>query len=442
MSIMGSKWNRVRFNVGGKKFETSATTLAVAGPDSFFGPLLDSNWNLCSASDDEIFIDRNPVCFSILLDLLRTGELYIPEKVPEDLLYREALFYGLLDHVRAAKWGRFDGRNMLRLASTIKRRELEQGTAIRASADGGFCVAHGSAVYVYDWMLREHPSIDLDHQKVNDIGWADLKSIIITAPEGMGLFNSSTGELKHRFTANSPGNQDKGFNAGPLCFSSDHRVFSTCRLKGDENGIGVWDEETGNQVDFWCEPDKPLGHAHRLHWLDRSNCLLAAIHSQTTRNPYRHVPDNLCLLDPRVKKVAWSWFGIPEPTHRERVWDAVAIEDKDLIAVTEGYYRGLGFLDLRFPRSVRWGPRRDSSGLVLADGGCHPKLEYYEGQVLLSTYYYISVFQGEDFIAKLRLCQSSGGCIRDFSAGGDRIFMLHHEKDEMDVWETPRPAIL
>uniref|UniRef100_A0A3Q7I351 Uncharacterized protein n=1 Tax=Solanum lycopersicum TaxID=4081 RepID=A0A3Q7I351_SOLLC len=31
------------------------------------------------------------------------------------LLYREARYYGILDHVRSAKWGLFDG-NMARLA--------------------------------------------------------------------------------------------------------------------------------------------------------------------------------------------------------------------------------------------------------------------------------------------------------------------------------------
>ncbi|PKI52344.1 hypothetical protein CRG98_027270 [Punica granatum] len=38
---MGFEGERVRFNVGGKKFETIATTVANAGLNSFFGPLLD-----------------------------------------------------------------------------------------------------------------------------------------------------------------------------------------------------------------------------------------------------------------------------------------------------------------------------------------------------------------------------------------------------------------
>ncbi|OWM65823.1 hypothetical protein CDL15_Pgr015248 [Punica granatum] len=36
------------------------------------------------------------------------------------------------------------------------------------------------------------------------------------------------------------------------------------------------------------------------------------------------------------------------------------MEDKSLIAVTYEYFEGLGFLDLRPPRGVRWGPRCSS----------------------------------------------------------------------------------
>ena len=133
---------RVRFNVGGQAFETTTTTLANAGRDSMLGALLDSSWNapepsgsgeaLTGAGAAEYFIDRNPACFAVLLDLLRTGSLHVPPHLPEKLLYREALYYGLLDHVRAARWGAFDG-DRLRLAASV------HGAPVRdaAAAVGG-----------------------------------------------------------------------------------------------------------------------------------------------------------------------------------------------------------------------------------------------------------------------------------------------------------------
>ena len=100
---MGVKNDRVKFNVGGRVFETTSTTLANAGRDSMLGAMLDENWNLLD-NGSEKFMDRNADCFSVILDLLRTGELYIPQNIPDKLLYREALYYGVLDHVRSAKW--------------------------------------------------------------------------------------------------------------------------------------------------------------------------------------------------------------------------------------------------------------------------------------------------------------------------------------------------
>lgn len=69
----------MKLNVGGRKFETMATTLVGAGRNSFFEAMSNENWNLHSDGGiTENFIDRNPYNFGVLLNLLRTGELYIP----------------------------------------------------------------------------------------------------------------------------------------------------------------------------------------------------------------------------------------------------------------------------------------------------------------------------------------------------------------------------
>ncbi|KAI3884176.1 hypothetical protein MKX03_013089 [Papaver bracteatum] len=143
-----------------KIFETTATTLATARRNSVFGAMFDDEWNLQPGDvNKEYFIDRNPDCFSVLPDLLGISELHVPPNIPEKLLYREAHYYGILDHVRTAKWGNFDSPNYC--------------SAIRASPDGGCVVAHGGIVRVYDWMLQEHPPLNLDYQSINDIGWID-----------------------------------------------------------------------------------------------------------------------------------------------------------------------------------------------------------------------------------------------------------------------------
>lgn len=228
---------RVRFNVGGKVFETTSTTLANAGRQSMLGALLDEHWNVVPDAPAEYFVDRNPRCFAVLLDLLRTGHLHIPPNLPDKLLFQEAAYYGLLDHVRAARWGTFDG-NRLGLAGSVAGRAPGDGTAIRASPDGGCCVAHGSMVHIYDWMLEEHPPVSLNYQRINDAGYVDAGVVAVTASErpgrgdgGMAAFSASSGELRHKFEVfHGEHGESKSFTAGALAFNPAHgHIFTSCR---------------------------------------------------------------------------------------------------------------------------------------------------------------------------------------------------------------------
>ncbi|GLT85363.1 hypothetical protein SLE2022_035540 [Rubroshorea leprosula] len=442
---MGIQKDRIKFNVGGRIFETTATTLGNAGRDSFFGPLFDDNWNFLRANNNqEFFIDRNPDCFAILLDLLRTGDLHIPSNVPERLLYREAAFYGLSDHVRSAKWGPFDG-NRLRLCRSVTGRAPGDGTAIRAGPDGGCAVAHGSMVHVFDWMLEEHPPINLDYQRVNDIGWVNTDGIVISACErlgtadgGMGLFTSSTGELRYKFNVVHD-NQVKSYAAGALSFSPDYKIFSSCKGRSNEYGVGVWDQVTGKQIDFFYEsPGWSLGDADKLQWLDRRNCLLVATLFPRKDNCY------ISMLDFREKRMVWSWSDIEAPVtvDEKRVRDAIAMEESNSICVVNEY-EDLGFIDLRMSGgSVRWSSRSRLNKGKMPDESCYPKLALHEGQLFSSMNDCISVFCGPDCVLTSRLRRSYGDSICDFSIGGDRLFALRSEENVFDIWETPPPPII
>lgn len=441
---MGIQIDRVRFNVGGRIFETTATTLANAGRNSVFGAMFDENWNFQSSNSDERFIDRNPDCFGVLLDLLRTQELYLPSSVPEKLLYKEALYYGLLDHVRSAKWGQFDG-NRLRLSQSIAGQAPGDGTAIRAGPDGGCCVAHGSMVHVYDWMLEEHPPINLDYQRVNDVGWIDSESVVVSVCErlgrgegGMGLFSSSNGELRYKFHV-SHENQAKSFTAGALSFSSDFKIFSSCKGRSNEYGIGVWDQVTGKQIDFFYEPlGWSLGDADKLQWLEGTNCLLVATLFPRKDNCY------ISMLDFRDKNMVWTWsdIGAPITVDEKRVRDAIAMEESSSICVVNEY-EDLGFIDLRMNGgSIRWSSRSRLMKGMMPDEPCYPKLALHEGQLFSSMNDSISVFCGPDWVLTSRLRRSYGGSICDFSIGGDRLFALHSEENVFDIWETPSPPII
>ncbi|KAF7009876.1 hypothetical protein CFC21_024367 [Triticum aestivum] len=442
---------RVRFNVGGQAFETTTTTLANAGRDSMLGALLDASWNVPCASaggEDaaaEYFIDRNPACFAVLLDLLRTGSLHVPPHLPEKLLYREALYYGLLDHVRAARWGTFDG-DRLRLASSVPGRAPGDGTAVRAAPDGGCCVAHGGAVHVYNWMLDERRPVSLDHSQVNDVAYLDASTLLIAARErlgkcdgGMAAFSAVSGDLRHRFRVQHD-RQAKSFTAGALAFDRDSRIFASCKGRLNEYGIGVWDSATGEQADFFYEPPGcALGDADRLQWLDATNALMVATLFPKTDNC------SIGLLDFRDKSVAWSWSdaGTAASLEEKRVLHAIAMEDERSVCVIN-QYDDLGFLDLRSnPGAVRWSSRSKlMNRKAPGEESCYPKLATHGGQLFSSMNDSISVFSGPEHVLTSTLRRSYGGAICDFSIGGDRLFALHNEENVFDVWETPPPPII
>ncbi|KAI3880865.1 hypothetical protein MKW92_026824 [Papaver armeniacum] len=436
---MGVQTDKVRFNVGGKIFETTATTLANAGRNSMFGAMFDDQWNLRPREiNDEYFIDRDPECFPVLLNLLRTGKLHVPPNIPEKLLYEEALYYGVLDNVKTAKQGRFNG-NKLKLTSSVKGTPAPHDcTAIRASPDGGCAVAHGSIVHVYNWMLEEREPLNLDYRKVNDIAWIDSENIVVSAGQrlgegfgGMGLFSSSTGELRHRYEVKSQ-------TTGALCYNSDGKIFACCGGKGSENGIGVWDQVTGKQIDIYNPTsDRPLGDATKIQWLNGSNCLFVSALSPWGEHSH------ICLLDFRIGGVERkeNWLLGERAQKKTVIYAAIAREESNSICVV-GDKEDLFFFDMRYTKgsSITWIRRNPKNSKYVQP--CYPKLALHGGQIFYSRDDGISVFSGPDSILTSSLGRSCGGSIRDFTIGGDRLFVLHSEKNMFDVWEAPSPPII
>ncbi|KAI3933992.1 hypothetical protein MKW92_026315 [Papaver armeniacum] len=432
---MGKQSDKIRFNVGGKIFETTATTLASARKNSMFGAMFDDEWNLQPREvNEEYFIDRNPDCFSVLLDLLRTGEFHVPPHVPEKLSYREALYYGLLDNVRSAKWGRFDG-NQLNLTCSVKVRPPSDWSAIRASPDGGCAIAHGNMVHVYNWMLEEHTPLNLDYQKVKDICWMDSENIVISSSQvagGIGLFSSSTGDLRHRYQYYES-EKVRGFSAGALCFNSDGKIFASC--SGTKNGnITVWDQVTGKLFDFF-EMSKGLflGDAEKIQWLNESNCLFVS--KLGSSYSWEREKDFISLLDFRDKSILCSRTSSSMERSTSKysqcgVVDAIPMDQSYSVCVVDEY-ENLGFVDLRSTgESIRWNSKNQREVKYK-----YPKLAFHGGKLFCSMNDKISVYSGglDEWVLSSSLERSPGGLIRDFSIGGDRLFALHSEENVFDV---------
>ncbi|KAH0711042.1 hypothetical protein KY284_012469 [Solanum tuberosum] len=436
---MGTPKDKVKFNVGGRIFETTATTLAIAGENSLFRAMLDEKWNVHSNSAiTEYFIDRDPDYFAVLLNLLRTGELYIPPKIDKYLLYREAEYYGILDHVRLAKWGPFDG-NRAQLAQPITDWSAANGTlayTIRASPSGWCCLAQGSVVRVYDWMLEEHPLIHIAHHQVRDICWVDDKHIVISSDKrlangGMRLFNASTGISRCKFQVTDKSSGLAPFStASTLDFGSDCKFFSSCENGDEHHWIGNWDLVTGKLINFHCSPPHlSLKKARRLQWLPGTNCLMAFY--------LDCAKVDIILFDFRDNTTVRLLTEKHDRPCDRTIQDAIVIEESSSICALR-WNGALGFMDLRSTsRGVNWRNTEDPLASPY-----FPKLAYHEGQLFSSFNNRISVHSGSDWLRTSQLRHSDFGAIHDYSIGGNRLFSLQSTGNIINVWETPRPPII
>ncbi|XP_071695859.1 BTB/POZ domain-containing protein At5g41330-like [Rutidosis leptorrhynchoides] len=87
-----NKLNIVTIDVGGQLFQTTIQTLTLAGTNTFFSKLFNSS----SEVNNIPFIDRDSELFSIILSILRTGNLPSKAKIFEiQNIVFEAKFYGV-----------------------------------------------------------------------------------------------------------------------------------------------------------------------------------------------------------------------------------------------------------------------------------------------------------------------------------------------------------
>jgi len=110
--LSGAAGERVRLNIGGRRFETTQTTLTGDGKlQTFFSSLI--RHAKPSQTKEEVFIDRDGDAFAPLLTFLRTGILHIPDSLSEAVVRTEADFYCIplppAEPVRPAGIVRHDG---------------------------------------------------------------------------------------------------------------------------------------------------------------------------------------------------------------------------------------------------------------------------------------------------------------------------------------------
>ena len=89
----------INLNVGGKRFSTSRQTLTSIG-DTFFTALLSGRISSLKDSSGAIFVDRDPKLFSIILNYMRSRQLFDVNECNLEMLLHESQFYGITPLVR------------------------------------------------------------------------------------------------------------------------------------------------------------------------------------------------------------------------------------------------------------------------------------------------------------------------------------------------------
>ncbi|KAL0408184.1 UNVERIFIED_CONTAM: BTB/POZ domain-containing protein [Sesamum radiatum] len=149
-----SSSNIVTIDVGGQLFQTTKQTLSLAGSKSFFSKIANSDQAIP-------FVDRDPELFSILLSLLRTGNL--PSKAKafdiQDLIF-ESQFYGIENLLLNSQSNpsQFDAFN-LEKSFVLPLSGRDSPSAISTTPCGSLHVAHGSKVTSFDWSLQRKSTI-------------------------------------------------------------------------------------------------------------------------------------------------------------------------------------------------------------------------------------------------------------------------------------------
>ncbi|OVA13995.1 BTB/POZ-like [Macleaya cordata] len=302
-----SEPNVITINVGGQLFQTTKQTLALAGSKSILSKILDPNF-----SPSEVpFIDRDPEIFSILLSLLRTGNL--PSKARafdlQDLIF-EAKFYGIENLLMSSQSNpsQFEAFNLER-SLILPLNGRDSPSAISTTPYGSVHVAHGSKITSFDWSLNRKSTILTQFLAVDSL-LALTPSVAAAGAtdfSGLQILDLEKGFVKETLTWE---NQTMSSSTVQAIGSSPTHLFTSFESgRRNSNSIMVFDlqegfrpvAEVGHHEIYGAEIDSAIP-ATKLKWVSSYNLLMA---SGSHGGP-SGVLGNIRLWDIRSGNVFWE----------------------------------------------------------------------------------------------------------------------------------------
>lgn len=442
--------NVVTIDVGGQLFQTTKQTLTLAGANTLFSNLFDSY-------DQIPFIDRDPELFSILLSLLRTGNL--PSKAKsfdiQDIIF-EAQFYGI-EHLLVqshANPSQFQAFN-LEKSMILPLAGRDSPSVIATTPYGSVHVAHGSKITSFDWSLQRKSTNLTQFAAIDSL--LSLSSNVVAAGatdfSGLQIVDLDMGFVRQTLNWENMTNSSSTVQAiekSPeflfTSFESGRRTSNSIMVYDINDGFRVASEIARNEI-FGSDLDSAIPST-QLKWISSLNLLMA---SGSHSGPLG-VSGNIKLWDIRSGDIVWE---IKEKTD---CFSDIAVSEPLSAVFKIGINSGeVSYIDFRHIDSNKsWnslgGMKKPINGKK--EGlGC--KIESHGNQVFCSKEGELEVLSevlmggskkdkdGKDervFRKNLlgRAKDMGGNRVTNLGFSGSKMFVTRKDQQCVEVWDSSR----
>ncbi|TXG50535.1 hypothetical protein EZV62_023059 [Acer yangbiense] len=437
--------NVVTIDVGGQIFQTTKQTLSSAGPKSILSRLAESSHR---------FIDRDPELFSVLLSLLRTGNL--PSKAKafdvEDLV-EESRFYNIESLLISSQSNpsQFDAFN-LEKSLILPLNGRDSPSVIATTQYGTLHVAHGSKITSFDWSMRKKSTILTQFTAVDSLLAMSpgVAAAGATDFSGLQVLDLEKGYVKE--TLNWENVTRSSSTVQAIGSSSELLFVSFESGRRNSNSIMVYDVNS-------LSPVTEIGHyeiygagidsdsaipATKLSWVSSYNLLMAS----GSHSDISGVLGNIKLWDIRSGSVVWEIKEKADCFSDVTVSDSLSAIFKVGINTGEVFYMDLRKLE----EESSWTCFGDNKRKAVVNGkkegvGC--KIESHSNQVFCGKggdiELWSEVLMGSRGSLEERVFRKNsigrvkdmgGSRITNLAFGGNKMFMTRNGQQSVEVWHS------
>ncbi|GFY83746.1 BTB/POZ domain-containing protein [Actinidia rufa] len=449
---------RIKINVGGELFQTTASTLRSGGPDSLLAAL--SNRTESSFSDP-VFIDRDPEIFSVLLSLLRSNRIpSTARRFTKQELADEAAYYGIESRLNSALLPSPLSGIDAALADTIRPASDGIVSAFDVDdGDGSVWIAHGGQISGYDSNLTHTGTIRTHVDNITAIRRIrpEIAAVGSESAPGIHFYSLASGVRVGSTDWRDP-SDPRIYNARVTAIAdSDDSVFAAfdchhrenCVLQVDKSSLKVA-AEIGRQSGSSTKTMVP----GNLTYLPANGVLVGSAVASGAFGFSGYIR----LWDPRSGKLVWETIE-PGSGRSSRFGDSFANVDVDADESTLfkvcSKSGDLAVADLRKLGDDPWVYLVDKNpSLRNTGGGGNSVVHCYRKQVFVGREGELEVwsrvekreadverenrFSEESYRRNYvdKVCDLERGVIKKIEGGGDRLFVCREDAEGIEVWES------